>query len=430
VIADDISYDNFGFMGSTTAKTPTIDQLAQQGTVFTTAYVPTAFCRPSLGTLLTGQWPQHRLHANKGVIALPPGYVTLATRLQQSGYRTFTGGKFWEDEPELRGFDAYDSNWNNFARVSQDKLWQFLDQHAGKQPMFISWAPMLPHTPHNPPQQFLDSIDEKAIFVQPGMPVEKRDTFRQQEKKLLAMNLWFDSEFNKFYNKLAEKNQLDNTLFIFMADNGFSNRAYSKSTPYELGLRTPIIFSWRGHVPVQRIDAQTDTIHLFNTVLDFAGVAAPASAPDSHSLRPVIEQKAPAVSEKLFGADYQSFAMKTDPVPRPERDIYALHVRDGDWKYIFYLRDLREENNRDLTIQSGMMPFPTRNAGDEELYYLRTDGYEEKNLATEPEQQQRLADYRRQVLQWWYSHDGKPFDAIKSCPAQPATLCAKIGAVK
>jgi uncharacterized sulfatase len=246
------------------------------------------------------------------------------------------------------------------------------------------------------------------------------------------MTLWMDDEIRKVREKLAEKSLLDNTLVVYLADNGFSHRSLSKSTPYELGLRTPIVFNWPGHVPTaQRIDAPTSSINLYNTLLDYAGITnLPTDRPQpGHSLRAVIEQQVPATPEKLFGADYQAVTMKTDPQPRPERDIFALHVRDGDWKYIFYLRDLREENNNDLTIKSGMQAFPTRNAGDEELYNLATDAYEEQNLANQKEQQQRLADYRRQVLQWWYSTGGKPFDVISTCETAPTALCEKLGKV-
>ncbi|HSC74629.1 MAG TPA: sulfatase-like hydrolase/transferase [Pseudomonadales bacterium] len=433
LIADDISYDNFGFMGNAAARTPTLDQLAQQGTVFTTGYVPSAFCRPSLATLLTGQWPhQNHVQANNGAIGLPRGSVTLATRLQQHGYATFSGGKFWEQEPDLRGFDSFDTDRDRFARKNQDALWQFLDQYAGNKPFFIWWAPMLPHTPHNPPQEFLDAIDANAISIQPGMPADKQQEFREKEKVLLAMNLWFDSEAKKLQEKLKEKGQIDNTLFVFMSDNGQTYRTYSKNTPYELGLRTPMIFSWPGHIPAQRIDAQTSSIHMYNTLLDFAGIPALAGTEQSHSLKPVIEKQLPPVSEKQFGADYQSYTERTeaDRTSRPERDIYALHIRDGEWKYIFYLRDLREKDNIVLTIQSGMSNFPARNAGDEELYYLPTDQYEETNLAAQQTQQKRIENYRREALQWWYSTGGKPLDASIHCPAQPVALCQKLDAIK
>ncbi len=429
VLADDVSYDNFGFMGNKAVRTPTLDHLAQQGTVFTTAYVPTAFCRPSLATLLTGQWPhQNRLHANNGVPVLALGSATLATRLQQQGYVTFAGGKFWEDEPDLRGFDYYDNRKEEFARQDQDKLWQFLDNFSGKQPMFIWWAPMIPHQPYNSPQQYVDTVDSSAINLR-NIPADKQQEFIEKEKQLFGNTAWFDAEFKKLYDNLSNKKQLENTLFIFMADNGFSNRGASKSTPYELGIRTPLVFYWPKHFPAQRIDAGVDTVNLYRTVLELAGAPQPSNSTlPGHSLLPVIEQKTAPAAEKLFGANYPAYTLKTDPLPRPERDIFALHVRDGDWKYIFFLRDLREKDNADLTIQKGVMPFPEREGGDEELFYLPDDPYERNNLVNDTEQQARIAQYRREVLQWWFSTGGKPLDVAHHCPEQPAVLCRKLTA--
>lgn len=428
VIADDVSYNNFGFMGNKAVRTPTLDQLAQGGTVFSTAYVPTAFCRPSLATLLTGQWPhQNRLYANNGIPVLPAGSVTLATRLQQQGYVSFAGGKFWEDEPELRGFDDYDNRKEEFVRQDQDKLWQFLDNYSGKQPMFIWWAPMIPHQPHNSPQQYLDTVDTNAIDVR-SVPTDQQQDFIEKEKQLLGNTTWFDAEFKKLYQELAKKNQLDNTVFIFMADNGFSNRGASKSTPYELGLRTPIIFNWPKNFPAQRIDAGVDTVNLYKTVLDIASVPQPSNNLPGHSLLPVIQQRAQPVAEKLFGADYPAFTLKTDPLPRPERDIFALHVRDDNWKYIFFLRDVREQDNFDLTIQKGVMPFPERKGGDEELFYLPDDPYERNNLAGAADQRTRVEQYRREVLQWWFNTGGKPLDVAQHCSNTETVVCNKLSA--
>jgi uncharacterized sulfatase len=433
MIADDISYDEFGFMGNRAAHTPTLDQLAQHGTVFTSAYVPSAFCRPSLATLLTGQWPhQTRIHANDGVISLPPGYVTLATRLQQQGYATFAGGKFWEDEPSLRGFDEFDSDRNHFARVDQSQLCHFMDTYSNKKPMFIWWAPMLPHTPHNPPQKFLDAIDTASIVVPDDIPDAEKQEYVNREHNFLAMTLWLDDEAGKLHQQLKDRHQLDNTLFVFMADNGFSHKSYSKSFPRELGLRTPIIFSWPGHIPTgRRDDTVLNTVDLYPTLLDFAGVHAlpPVSTRNPGiNLRAAVENRVPAQTEKAFGADYQAVTIKTDPEPRPERDIFALHVRDGDWKYVLFLHDLHESENADLTIKSGMSAFPVRQAGDEELFHLPADPYEQKNLVDVQENSERVKDYRAQVLHWWYSTGGKPFDVIKNCPKEPAALCKKISA--
>jgi arylsulfatase A-like enzyme len=194
-----------------------------------------------------------------------------------------------------------------------------------------------------------------------------------------------------------------------------------------LGLRTPVIFDWPGHVPVQHIDNPTSAIHLYATLLDFAGITAAPTLP-SKSLKSVIQQQQKPTTEKLFGASYQAIAMHTaqDQTPRPERDIFALYVRDGDWKYVLYLRDVREEDNVNLTIKSGMQPFPARKAGDEDLFYLPDDIIELHNVAHEPTNSTRLTEYRKAVFDWWNSTGGKPLDSLRDCPVSPAVLCGKV----
>lgn len=429
LIGDDISDDAYHFTGNAAARTPTLDELAQRGTVFTATQTPSAFCRPSLATFLTGKWPhQTRLHANNGVIALPPGYPTLATQLQRQGYATFAGGKFWEDEPNLRGFDYFDVDDTQFARVNQDALWQFIDQYAGQKPFFVWWAPKLPHTPHNPPPALLDQIDPASIALPPELPPAQQAEYREREHQFLAMTLWLDNEIAKVMAHLREKSLLENTVIIYLADNGFSHRAASKSTPYELGVRTPMIFSWPNHYPAQQIKTPVSAVNLYATVLDIAGAPADTSLP-GRSLLPAVTQQHTVPAEPLFGASYQAVTLKTDPVPRPERDIFALYVRDGDWKYVLYLRDVNEADNADLTIKPGMQPFPARRAGDEELFFLPEDAIEQHNLAAKAENAAALVRYRQAVLQWWFSTGGQPFDSTAHCPQRPEKLCRLLAAI-
>ena len=80
------------------------------------------------------------------------------------------------------------------------------------------------------------------------------------------------------------------------------------------------------------------------------------------------------VAEKLFGASYQAVTLKTDPAPRPERDIFALHVRDGDWKLV------------------------SRYPGDWELYNIPQDRTEMNNLAAKDSA--RTTRMKRMYEQW------------------------------
>ncbi len=142
------------------------------------------------------------------------------------------------------------------------------------------------------------------------------------------------------------------------------------------------------------------------TILDYAGLPAPESA-SGRSLRPRIEGRKCERRQALFGAIYPAFATKDDQ--RPERDVYALYARTEKWKYIYFTQDVVAARNGDyFRIQSIETDYPTRKAGDCDLYDLEQDPHEQHNLSGDPAQQQRLAEFRTRVMQWWRETDGKP----------------------
>ncbi len=111
---------------------------------------------------------------------------------------------------------------------------------AGK-PYFLWYAPMLPHTPHNPPERLLSKYKAHA-------PTESI-------AKYWAMCEWFDETIGQLREIVNKHGRPDNTLIVYVTDNGWINlpneSAYaprSKRSQYEGGIRTPIMFCWPGHV--------------------------------------------------------------------------------------------------------------------------------------------------------------------------------------
>ena len=110
--------------------------------------------------------------------------------------------------------------------------------------------------------------------------------------------------------------------------------------------------------------------------------------------------------EALFGATYPAFATKGQE--RPERDVYAIHVRTKKWKYIHYLQDVRQNRNRSyFRIQSICTDYLTRDRGDEELFDLKSDPYELHNLAELADHRDTIEQLRKQVFAWWRGTGGK-----------------------
>ena len=438
IISDDHDYEHLGFMGNPFVHTPTLDRLAASGTLFTTAHLPMSRCHPTLASFLSGRWPhQSGIYYNYGTKQLSPDN-SLPSLLKGAGYATYVEGKYWEGDPRTMGFThGAGKTAKTFVRKGQDDLFKFVDDVAGRQPMFIWWAPLIPHSPHNAPQRYYDLYDWSKMPVPPYVanrpqpaagdgaePGRKQsgkkrkshdkqkgdiDSWTQKERKSYAMEAWLDDGVSQLVAKLKKSGQLQNTLFAFVIDNGWCNGLSSKGSPFEKGVRTPMFFTWPGHIKAgQSLDGLVHTNDIYPTLLDYAGVAIPESAA-GRSLKPNIDGDSDEYREELFGAIYPAFATKTDQ--RPERDVYAIYVRTKKWKYIYYLQDVVSQRNGSyFRIQSIETDYPTRKAGDRDLYAIDNDPYERHNLAAEPGRQQIMAELQTKCLDWWKRTGGKPLE--------------------
>ncbi|HEM47057.1 MAG TPA: hypothetical protein ENO23_08435, partial [Alphaproteobacteria bacterium] len=190
VIGDDQSWRDYGFMGSPVARTPHLDALAESGTVFTHAFTTASVCRPSLRSLLTGLEPQRleALEAKLRAEDVPMAELaairdvhTIPRTLGEHGYVSFQGGKHWEGPYGLVGFTegtataaspdgpAHDAIRESsggrgleLGRSTMTPLFDFLSAHRDDR--FLVWfAPMLPHTPHDPPRALVDLYAETDL---------------------------------------------------------------------------------------------------------------------------------------------------------------------------------------------------------------------------------------------------------------------------
>ncbi len=156
VVSDDHDNEHLGFMGNQIVHTPNIDLLARSGTVFTRAHLPMSRCHPTLASFLSGRWPhQTGVYHNFGTKKLDPTN-SLPRLLRDAGYATYVEGKYWEGDPRAMGFTHGKGNTaDTFVRDGQADLFEFIDDVGGQKPMFIWWAPKIPHRPHDPTQEYL-----------------------------------------------------------------------------------------------------------------------------------------------------------------------------------------------------------------------------------------------------------------------------------
>ncbi len=192
---------------------------------------------------------------------------TLPDRLKKLGYVSYQTGKWWEGHPSRGGFDAGMTHGDHargarhgdvgleIGRKGMQPVENYVKQaRTANQPYFLWYAPMLPHTPHNPPERLLAKYKSLA----PTEPIAK----------YWAMCEWFDETIGNLRQIVREHGRPDNTLIVYVTDNGWINlpgeSAYaprSKRSQYEGGVRTPIMFCWPGHIQPSR-----DEEHLVSSI--------------------------------------------------------------------------------------------------------------------------------------------------------------------
>ena len=419
LVSDDQDNEHFGFLGHPLAHTPTIDAMAGQGVVFTNAFVPMSRCRPAQASLMSGRWPhQSGVYFNVGSDHIDPT-TAIAGRLADAGYLTRGAGKFWEHSPRQMGFtNETILNYETFAREGQGPLFRWIDAHAGEAPLFIWWAPQLPHVPHNPPDRLLALFDRDAITI-PDWYEGDPDAYRRKEHESLAMEAWLDESIAELRTKLDEVGELERTLFLFLIDNGYSNGLPSKGTAFDKGLRTPVVLSGPGlGTGGRRFDELVSTVDLYATLLDVGGARIPEGTA-GRSLRPLIDGESFEARSALFGAVYVQ--SPTEDLARAERDAYGLWARTPEHKYVLYLRDVREADDDVYKLQYNLCAYPERDRGDEDLFDLRTDPHELNDLSDDPALR---ADDGRPAPRAPWPGGARPEAASCACPepAAGATL--------
>jgi arylsulfatase A len=427
LFTDDQGTLDAGCYGASDLYTPHIDRLSQSGVRFTRAYAHTVCC-PSRAALLTGRhpqrsgirdWTQNNPHDLVKGLNMPLDEVTLAEVLKNQGYRTGLFGKWHlgaatENGPLEQGFDKFFGHrsgfidnyvhyflhgrgfhdlWSDkeeiflpdsyFPSMVTEKAVEFIDNNNGD-PFFLYVAFNLPHYPEQPDSQF----------------VAANSHLTEPRRSYATVVSTVDDMIGQIINKLEELSLRENTLVIFMSDNGHSTEetfiriddhtsGLPKGTNYcanggggftgpwrgakgsllEGGIRVPAILSYPGHFPENETRDQVISImDIFPTICELVGTSLPDRPIDGHSLIPIIESNAPSKHEKLF------FEW---------RDQWA--VIDGKWKLIL--------NGRDTTGEFSPHPQKEEKMESPYLANLEEENPEEENFASEhPEIVKRLSE--------------------------------------
>lgn len=421
ILCDDLGYGDLACTGHETIRTPHLDRLASQGARLTSCYAASSVCSPSRAGMLTGRTPNrtgvYDWIPNNHAMHLPPGEVTVATLLRDSGYATGHFGKWHlnglfnddrQPQPSDHGFDTWLSTQNNASPSHRDPVNFVRDgEPVGKLEGFscqivadetISWmrahaertdAPFFAfvcfHEPHEP----VDSPDE-LVATYP-------DASNRDEAMYFANVTNLDAAVGRIMDALDDLALADNTVIWFTSDNGpetlnryrGARRSYGSPGPlrgmklhlYEGGIRVPGIVRWPGVTePGSVIDVPISGVDLLPTLCEAAGAEIPQDR--------VIDGA--SVLDALAGGAVD----RTTPLHwHYARALGApkTAVRIADW---MYLATIDLPNRR---IDAGMVAaIQGATLGRGELYDLNEDLAQEVDRALlEPDQ----ASYMRAVLE-------------------------------
>jgi uncharacterized sulfatase len=398
IVSDDQGWGDFSFMGHPHIKTPNLDRLASESLTFTRGYVPSSLCCPSLASIITGLYPhQHKITGNDPIgpkeitrqefrktAAFQEGreimtrhleaVPTLPRLLAEERYVSLQTGKWWQGNYHRGGFtdgmtkgERHGDVGLDIGRKTMQPIYDFISKaEQDKKPFFVWYAPMMPHSPHNPPRRIMD----KYTHVAPSPKVAK----------YWGMVEWFDETVGALLKHLDEQKLSDNMIVIFVIDNGWITDAKtgnyapkSKQSQYDGGVRTPIMIRWPGHVKPQRSEALASSLDITPTILAAAKLQPTAPMSGLNLLDP----QALAARKELFG---ECFLQDSIDPNNPAASLRWRWTIDGKWKLI--------------------VPDPHNRPKDTvELYDLVADPFEEHNLAAS--HADVVKKMRAALDEWW-----------------------------
>ena len=428
VLCDDIRWNALSCAGHPYLKTPHIDALANEGLFFENMFCTTSLCSPSRASILSGLYA-HAHGVTNNFTEYPTELASFPRQLQDAGYETAYIGKWHmgenNDEPRP-GFDhfvthkgqgsyfdtAFNTNGEGgkvvpgyYTTVVTDMALEWM-QKPREKPFLLMLGQKAPHSFYFPEPKYEHSFDDVAVNYphssfqlddKPSWMKERLYTwhgiygpifewrkefpndkaagvmdFERMVRAYWGTILSIDDSIGRLTEHLRQTKQLDNTVFIFMGDNGLlegENGMVDKRTAHDASMRVPMIIRYPGLTSSngpQRIKEQVLTEDVAPTVLDLCG-AKPLENIHGKSIRPLASGDASGWRTSwLYHYNYEKQFPYTP-------NIRA--IRGDRWKYIRY-------PHGDGSVDRHMA----------ELYDMQNDPDELHNLSQDPQHHQLIQE--------------------------------------
>ncbi|MEM1296440.1 MAG: sulfatase [Verrucomicrobiota bacterium] len=426
IMADDLGWNGLSCYGSELIDTPYLDKLAAEGMRFTDAYALSQ-CLPTRAAIFSGQYgartgltsvetasPNYAPLVSPGrPDRLDPAIFTIFEMLRDAGYATGMSGKWHLGDANGCGtllkkhgiefFHDYGLQWvgpglpnRNDKQVGAitDEMLGFIE--SSKEGPFIAYlAHRTPHTPFDVPEEaiqialnrgFKRSSDPDGVFDE------------RVAAEYVAMVQHLDASVGRLLDKLDELGLTENTLVLFLSDNGGLTRVWrndplrgGKGQLYEGGIRVPFIVRWPAEIEAgTTCSTPVHVVDLFPTFMELAGASVPNDKIlDGISLLPLLKQSGGIARNSIY-SHHPEYVVAFAKTP-------CSMVRKGNLKLIHYFGDYLDPNgcvSKPHTLSGRFILGPRT-----EIYDLANDPGETRDLAsTMPEKTRELMS---DLQAWW-----------------------------
>lgn len=434
ILCDDLRWNALGCTGHPHVKTPNIDRIAAEGIIFENAFCTTSLCSPSRASILSGLYA-HQHGVTNNFTEYPSALNSFPKQLQAAGYETAYIGKWHmgenNDDPRP-GFDwfvthkgqgkYFDTEFNfhgkerkvvpgYYTTVVTDMAEDWIEKRDSDKPWMLMLGQKAPHSFYIPEAKYEHAFDQVRIpypesaFQLQGKPkwieqrlatwhgiygplFDYRKTFPDSTPEAVAdfermiraywgTILSVDDSVGRLVELLKNRGELDNTVIIFMGDNGLLEGEHGmvdKRTMHEPSIRIPLIVRYPKleNSKGRRIKEQVLTVDLAPTICEIGQAAAMPDIAGRSMVKLVEEGDSQWRKSWLYYYNYE----KQFPYTPNVRGI-----RSDKWKLIRY-------PHGDGSPDRHLMEF----------YDLENDPEERQNLAASPQHQVNLMQMNRELM--------------------------------
>ena len=393
LISDDHSWTELGCYGNPAIHTPNLDRLAARGMRFEHSYAASPQCSPNRSAIFTGCAP-HTTATSRLHTPMPPWEWTFLDALKQRGYHLGAYRKVHQGK-------AFDKRWD-FQAGAKEPFTTFFDRRPPGRPFFLHIGFTDPHRPYVP-GAFSPPHDRAKVVVPPFLP--DHPGVREDLGMYYDFTARMDAECGQILDLLDRHKLTDNTLVIFVGDNGMPFPR-AKGTLYDPGIRVPMLAAWPGRIAPGTVCRKLISHTGFApTLAELCGAPVPPKT-QGRSFLPLLTGGKYRPDDAVFSE--RNWHDNFDPIRSIRTATHklifnaapnfpyrpALDIADGlSWKAL-----LAMAGRRPLKPEHRLMFEPNRPVL--ELYDLREDPNEFHNLASSRAHQEVLEDLKSRLGRW------------------------------